>query len=189
MSGDTVIKLGSIIGTHGVKGAVRIKPEPNIGALLEPEALFFLAPTQQDNYDLPDSDEPQTQSTGNKIPWFVEDISLGATGEFILKFEELDSKEDAGVYRGHSVWVFIDDVEEEEDYHDWAGWIGMKLLNKQGTFIGFIEDVLERGPQPLALITYENREVYIPLAVELIIETDEAAKEITLHIPDGLLDL
>lgn len=169
---DSLIKLGTITGIHGVHGVVRIHIEENIGELLDPEALFFMPPNGAES-----------------LPWFIESIEDGRGDELLVQFEGLTSREEASAYRNYTVWVDQEQVKLHAPSGDWDAWIDFTVFDQHGQRIGKIKEVIDRGPQPLIVIDFGAREILLPLAFELILERDEAKQTVTLQIADGLLEL
>ena len=68
--------------------------------------------------------------------------------------------------------------------------IGWNAIDENNQTIGSIVDVLDRGPQELLLVkSAENKEIYLPLADDFLLEVDRVKNELKLIVPEGLLDL
>ena len=51
-----------------------------------------------------------------------------------------------------------------------------------------MEDIFETPQQLLAQVTYQEKEILIPLNEDFIIKIDNKKKSISLQLPDGLID-
>ena len=55
--------------------------------------------------------------------------------------------------------------------------------------IGLIENVYEMPAHALAQVMVDSKEVLIPLMEESIVKVDKRKKEVTVNIPEGLMDI
>jgi 16S rRNA processing protein RimM len=68
-------------------------------------------------------------------------------------------------------------------------WIGFNIVDKERGSVGAIEDVMQTGHQWLAKVTYEGKEVLIPLIDQMILDINVRNKFIRMELPEGLLDI
>jgi 16S rRNA processing protein RimM len=62
-------------------------------------------------------------------------------------------------------------------------------LGEPGAIIGRVSDVQMTGGTPILVVDSPQGEVLIPLAQEICVRVDTAAREIKVVLPEGLLDL
>ncbi|TAF53224.1 MAG: 16S rRNA processing protein RimM, partial [Sphingobacteriia bacterium] len=67
--------------------------------------------------------------------------------------------------------------------------IGFTVITDEEEVLGPVEEVIEQPHQVLLRINWEGREALIPLHAETLDTIDQAAKEIHVVLPDGLLDI
>lgn len=133
---------------------------------------------------------------GTKVPFFV--ASVRGKGEMILKLEEVDNRDAAFALQSREVFLreqeLIPDharemeIEEEEGL-EYEYLAGFSIIDKNTGPIGVIGEVLDMPQQEMALLTYKNREVLIPLNALLISAIDEKKKTVLMDLPEGLLDV
>lgn len=122
------------------------------------------------------------------IPFFIENIKSQDETHFIIKLEEIDSKEIAAdlvgknVYASPTIKMNVHDLKMSS-----RNYIGFQLWHKNN-FLGEIIDFIQQG-QALFLINYNQKEIFIPAHEDFIIEENHDKKQIHVNLPDGLLDL
>ncbi|MBI1192869.1 MAG: 16S rRNA processing protein RimM [Bacteroidetes bacterium] len=164
------IKLGVLIKPVGLEGDVRLAPEEGIAGLVNPDVLFEL---RGDRY----------------FPWFLQSWRALEDGHLLVRLEELDSPEKAKSLCGKTLWIREDQVEWSEEADGRDDLIGYEVRDAEGTKIGVCEDIVDNSGQWLAVVTFQNREVFIPLAEENILAVHDQERYLMVEIPDGLLDL
>lgn len=132
--------------------------------------------------------------SGRKIPYFVEYINF--ENPFTLKFEDFDSKESAIELTGKEIFMRESDLlTEEEKVFEVEGnlvfekYIQFEIKDKKLGRIGVIEEIIEYPQQEMASLTFQEKEVLIPMNEQLIIKIDSEAKVIEMDLPEGLLAL
>jgi len=159
------------VATHGLKGSLvlsHIAGESNW--LREGDAIFVSL--HKDSF----------------IPFFVAEAKGANAGEYILNLEDINEVEPAKMLIGKDVFIKDEIVNKLPDDSPLL-WIGFNIVDKEKGGIGKIEDVVQTGHQWLGKLTYEGREVLIPLIDQLIIEVNRRNKFIRMDLPEGLLSL
>lgn len=82
--------------------------------------------------------------------------------------------------------IAAEDGELEMEDSEWVGFVVMDTEIGQ---IGTIQAIRELPGQDLAIVSYLDKSISIPLAEELIVEIDLEKKVVVLNLPHGLLDL
>ena len=111
-------------------------------------------------------------------------------GDWLFKFEGVDSIEQADRFRGAELWVPpTERAELPEGEFFQSDLVGLQVLDvASGKPLGTVEDLQQYGGPPLLVLTYEGRELLIPFVPE-ICTVDLLAKVIRATLPDGLLEL
>jgi 16S rRNA processing protein RimM len=164
------IKLGVLVKPVGLEGDVRLAPEPGIAGLSGADVLFE---KRGDRY----------------FPWFLQHWRLLEDGHLLVRLEELDSPEKAKTLCGKALYVREDQVAWSDEDDGRSELIGYELRDADGQVIGICQDILDNSGQWLAVVAYQNRELYIPLAEENILAVQDQERYLMVDIPDGLLDL
>ena len=108
----------------------------------------------------------------------------------VLKFEGLDSVDDAEALRDAEICIPEQDAVEldEGEFFDWQ-LEGCEAVTKEGEVIGKVRELLRTGgTEVLVIDASDGREVLIPFAESICTEVDIDAKRITVDPPEGLLE-
>lgn len=177
MNLDQYIQVGKLYKPHGLKG------ELNIGF----DFPFFMPEREEEALKVLFVGKKQSP-----LPYFIEYIKETGKG-LLVKFEDVNDRNAAVLLSNKMVFLPEDQLAEHFDLDDDEGaygfLTGFQLYNQEEQLIATIEDVLLFPQQELAQISYEGREVLIPLADELIIEINEAKQKLVIQLQEGLLDL
>ena len=166
-----LINYGKITRPHGLKGEVILIPFSR-----RPDSLPGI------NYiyiDREDSEEPEMLT--------VSSCRLHK-GTAIIKLDGVDSIDDAEELRGAEVLVDTDDLGGlEEDEYYWFELIGLDVYAEDGSFIGKVEDLIDRAHQSVLVVWDGEAEALIPLAEPIIKEIDLENSKIVITPVEGLL--
>ncbi len=132
---------------------------------------------------------------GRKIPHFVEYINYD--NPFTIKFEDYNTKEAAIELTGVEIFMREIDLLAEEDKVlelpdnglQYEKYVGYQIKDKEVGLIGEIVEIVEYPQQEMAALTFNKKEVLIPLNEQLIVEIIDEEKLIEMDLPEGLLDL
>lgn len=171
------VGIGKLKKPHGLKGEIKLSVEDKFwDAMADGVDVFFI------------------EQKGRKTPYFVE--YLRGKGSFILKLEDVDSKEDAKFIANRPIFLRRKDIlmTDEELLADDSGleYFFLKNYTVHDTNLGLIGQILsieDYPQQEMAVIQYKNKQILIPLMKNWIKSIDKNAKKITLELPEGLLEL
>ena len=116
---------------------------------------------------------------GLPVPFFIESCQAKG-GRRIVKFENIDTFEEAEEIVGKEIFLNID-----EDQDDALSILGMEVYDSNNTLIGVITDYTNAAGNEFIAVIYKGEEVLLPLHDDLILEWGE--DHIILEIPAGLL--
>ena len=121
-------------------------------------------------------------------------LSKSRGGQAIFHFEGCDSISDAEKLAGLEIQIpFADRVKLPAGSYFITDLIGCEVREKSGAAIGRVRDVQIHGEEisgtPILEVDSAHGEVLIPLAQEICVEIDVAARRIEVVLPEGLLDL
>lgn len=167
---STLIRLGRVVGVHGLRGAVRFRPDdPRSGSIAILSRLFIEKEGKVSAYRIAGS-SPLGHGTMRLILEGVDDVSAA---------EEL---------KGATVMAAEDDLpplEQHEFYYSQA--IGCDVLLPDGTSIGKVEEVFSTGANDVFVVRGE-REVLVPVIADVVKSIDLDAHRIMIEPVPGLLD-
>lgn len=104
---------------------------------------------------------------------------------FVLKFEGVDSIDDAETYRGFELRIAPEELpalpEGAYYQHDL---VGLSAQDPGGRDLGSVAAILETGAAPVLVIRGDRGETMIPLAMPFIRRVDLEARRIVLSVPE-----
>lgn len=169
---DDVYKIGKLGKPHGVKG----------------EITFAIS---DDVFDRVDADYLILDIDGILVPFFLEEYRFKNDDNVLVKFEDIDTQEQARLYTGCDVYFPRHLSDSDEENISWAEIIGFQLEDATtGKVVGTIDHVDDSTINLLFEITTpDGRDVLIPASPELIENVDSAQRVIKMSLPEGILDL
>ena len=160
---------GKIVGTHGIKGEVRIEPWCD-----SPEFLCAFKKLYLD-------ENGQT---------FVEVKSRPHKNITLAKIKGVDTIEEAEKFRGKVVYINRDDITLDEGVNFVQDLIGLEVKDAEnGTVYGKITDVLRTGANDVYEITDSNNKKYLaPVIEDVVEEIDVDGGYVLIHPMKGIFD-
>ena len=107
----------------------------------------------------------------------------------VLKFEGVNTIEEAELLRNYEVCVLESDVVEleEGEYFDWE-LEGCRVLTAEKVEIGFVKELFRAGENLNLVVTGNEKDHMIPFVEAICTDVDIGAKVITVDLPEGLLE-
>ena len=159
-----LIEIGKIVGTHGIKGEVK------------------LAPWTDDLYDLLDMEEFYLQ---DGTPFHVE-LSRVHKNTLIVKFREVADMNEAEMQRGKI--LFTEKLPLPEGRYYIKDLIGLDAVTN-GSVFGKLTEVFNTGANDIYEIkTIGGKTLYLPVIDGVIDRVDLTQNKIYVTIPEGLED-
>jgi 16S rRNA processing protein RimM len=171
MNIENCFQLGYISKTHGVQG----------------EVTFVLDVDNPEEYD---NLESVFLEINNKlVPFFVTHFQLQRE-KAIVKLEDVNNFENADKLVGCALYLPLTQLPElEEDQFYYHDIISYQIIDENKGALGTIANVYELPHQDLIAMTYQNKEVLIPITDEFITKVDHQKKELHVDLPEGLLEI
>ncbi|RNC87766.1 MAG: 16S rRNA processing protein RimM [Winogradskyella sp.] len=172
MKKDACFYLGKIVKKYSFKGELLAKldtDEPELYANLD--AIFI---------DL----------RGNLVPFFIESSQLHKSDLLRIKFEDVDSENDAEALLKSDLYLplnLLPNLEGNKFYFHEV--IGFTITDQNFGEVGIITSINDSTAQALFVIDRNGTEILIPMNDEFIIKVDRAHKTIEVNTPKGLIDL
>jgi len=170
------LQVGEIIKPHGVHGEVGVKSlteRPDLR--FRPGEKLWLGPDA-------DNLEPVTLSS----------VRIYKQGYLVL-FESVTDRNAVEGMRRWKLFIPAEQAAEPEEgrfYHHQL--IGLSVLDESGGVIGRVSMVIENPGQDLLevrLSSQSGKQVLLPLVEEIVREINLGAGTLTVHLPEGLLDI
>ncbi len=172
MRKDDCFYLGSIAKTKGLKG----------------EVVVFLDVDFPEEYK--ELESAFVEINQQLIPFFVERFQLKQKGFANVKFEDVNSEEQAKRLVKSSLYLPLNQLPELGDnqfyYHEIEGF---EVVDTNYGTVGTVDKVLDYPGNPIIQITKDYKEVLIPITNAVIQSVDRTKQTIHVTVPDGLIDL
>ena len=172
MNKDDFYYLGKIIKTYGNKGHVMVTLDvDDPSAYLNIESVFL---------DL----------QGERIPFFIEELELKHNKKAIIRFQDVNSIEDAEIYSGLEMYLPVSQLPPLSDdqfyFHEVKGFT---VIDANHGKIGTIEDIIELPHQSLFQIRFGEKEILIPVVDQVILKVDRENHVLEIDAPEGLIEI
>ena len=165
---EDVYKIGRLGKTHGVRGEISF--------------LF-----DDDVFDRTDADYLILRVDGILVPFFIEEYRFKSDANAIVKFDGIDTQERARELTGCDVYFPRSLAEGDEGDISWSILVGFDILEVQsGKAVGRIA-AIDDATMNILFELEDGR--LVPASEDLITAIDQEARTITMHIPEGLLEL
>ena len=165
---EEVYKIGRLGKTHGVRGEISF--------------LF-----DDDVFDRTDSDYLILRVDGILVPFFIEEYRFKSDANAIVKFDGIDTQERARELTGCDVYFPRSLAEGDDGDISWSILVGFDILEAQsGKAVGRIA-AIDDATMNILFELEDGR--LVPASEDLITAIDQEARTITMHIPEGLLEL
>ena len=172
MQKEDCFYLGKIVKKYSFKG----------------EVLAKLDTDQPDIYD--NLDSILVELRGNLIPFFIEKSQLHKSELLRIKFEEVDTDQDANSILKCDLYLpleFLPKLEGDKFYFHEV--IGFTIEDVSFGKVGIIKSINDSTAQELFEIDRDGIEILIPMNDEFIKKVDRKNKTILVETPEGLIDL
>lgn len=165
---EEVYKIGKLGKTHGVRGEISF--------------LF-----DDDVFDRTDADYLILKIDGILVPFFIEEYRFKSDTNALMKFEGLDTQEQARELTGCDVYFPREHDDSGDGSLSWSALVGFNIIDAQSdTRVGRIAYVDDSTLN--TLFELEDGRL-IPASEELITSLDKDNKTITIDLPKGILEL
>ena len=162
--GDKLLEAGKIVGTHGVRGEVRIQPWAD-----SPEFLTGFESLYIDG-------EPVKILRARVHKSFV-----------IAVLDGVDNIDAAIRLKNKTVSIDRADVDLEDGRHFVVDLIGLRAINSEtGAELGAVTDLLSLPANDVYVINTPEREVLVPAVPEFVEEVNVAEGFIKVRLREGL---
>ncbi len=162
------LEAGKIVGTHGIRGMVRIKPWSDNGEFLEGFKTLYL-------------NEGESQLKIQKIQPHGNVV--------IAAIEGVDSIEAAEKLRDKVIYIKRADAKIPEGRYFISELIGSRVFDfESGRQLGILSDVSATGANDVWHIENEGKEYLVPAVDEVINEVDIDSETIKITALKGIFD-
>ena len=168
---EEVYCIGKFTRTHGVQG----------------EMAFSFT---DDVFDRVDCPYLVCSMDGILVPFFIEEYRFKSDNVALIKFERIDTSEDAAVFTNKEVYFPKSYAEQAEDgEYSWQYFIGFEAEDVVHGYLGCLVDVDESTMNTLFVVECQGgTELFIPAQEVFVDSIDHDKRIIKFNLPDGLLE-
>jgi 16S rRNA processing protein RimM len=169
---DELIPVGKIIGTHGIKGALKVHSySGNIDSLQSTKIAFL------------------KKKDGTLCEYGIKSVSAHAGG-FILYLDGFSDINQVLSFTGLEICLKLSQLPATgQDEYYWRDLIGLVVYTDQGIELGTLVDIFETGSSDIYVVRGSSKEYLIPAIADVIAEIDIQGKKMIITPLEGLLDL
>ncbi len=146
-----------------------------------------------------DTDEPElyeemesvfVEFNKNLVPFFIENSNLHK-GDFLrVKFEDVDTEEDADEIMGCEIYLPLNMLPKLTGnkfyFHEV---IGFEIEDQRLGVFGKIVSINDTSAQPLFEVINGNIEILVPMIDQFLIKIDRENKKVIMNLPEGLVEM
>lgn len=172
MQKEDCFYLGKIVKKYSFKGELLVKldtDDPSIYTRME--SVFI-------------------DKNKSLIPFFIERSSLHKSTLLRVKFEDIDSEEDADKLLKSELYLpleFLPQLTGNKFYYHEI--VGFEAEDLSFGLVGIVKGVNDTTNQAILEIERNGSEILIPLIDDFIKSVDRELKKIILEVPEGLIDI
>ena len=169
---EEVVSIGQFAKPHGVKGEISL--------VTTFDGLFE------------DMDDPYIVCDIDSIlvPFFVDSWRPKSASVMLVKLYNVNDEEAARTFSNRTVYYPVSALPENgDDMVTWAVFVGYELVDEHYGRIGVVKDVDDSTINVLLHVDCGEKDLLIPLAEELVRSVDKASRQLTVALPEGILEL
>ncbi|HVN63000.1 MAG TPA: ribosome maturation factor RimM [Candidatus Binataceae bacterium] len=166
-----MLRLGRIVGAHGLKGALRIRLDNPASGALEHLARLYI---EQDGTVREFRPTGASRLSPTTMRVTMEGVADATAAEALKGAIAMAARED------------LPPCEPGEFFCEEA--IGCKVGLADGTVVGAIEDTFSNGAHEIWVVKSNGREILIPVIDNIVKTVDLSARRMTIEAVPGLLD-
>ncbi len=166
-----LIRVGRIVGVHGLRGALRMRPDnPDSDSVAHAARLTLELGGERRGYD-------------------IIEVSQAGAGMIRLVLEGITAVEQAQSLKGAAVMIAAAELPPagpREFYHYQA--VGCQVVLTDGRRLGIVVEVMSTGANDVLVVRDGKNETLVPVIADVIKVIDLDARRIEVDPVPGLLD-
>ena len=155
------VTIGTVVGTHGVRGTVRVKPA-GTGEHLREGVSPVLAGTRR----------------------AIKNVRLTPKG-FLLDLKGIDDRRAAAALGGEDLLLDRAELDSPEEGEFYVGdLVGLAAIDEAGTRIGEVAETFETPAHEVLVVRSEGGDLLVPFTLEHVPGVDLGSGRITVRPPE-----
>lgn len=167
---DDLLEVGVVIGTHGLRGDLKIQPLPT-GALALPGAREIYL---QDSEGLLARHEAVRSSLHKQ--------------NILLRLSGLESRPAVEALIGASVWMAKADLPQlDDEQYYWSDLEGLEVIDQQQGALGRVVGMFTTPAHDILEVDGPTGEILIPAIEPFLVQLDRHKGQLHVNLPEGLV--
>ncbi len=146
-----------------------------------------------------DTDEPElyenmesifVELNKNLVPFFIINSALHKNDFLRVRFEEVNSEEDADAILNKEVYLPLSTLPKLSGnkfyFHEV---IGFEIEDKRVGVFGIIQSINDSSAQPLFEVLNCEVEILVPMIDQFLLKIDRENKRVLMDLPEGLIEM
>lgn len=152
------------------------------------EVLIYLDTDEPELYE--DMESVFVEFNKNLVPFFIENSNLHK-GDFLrVKFEDVDTEEDADEIMGSEIYLPLNMLPKLTGnkfyFHEV---IGFEIEDQRLGVFGKIVSINDTSAQPLFEVINGTVEILVPMIDQFLVKIDRENKKVIMNLPEGLVEM
>jgi 16S rRNA processing protein RimM len=126
----------------------------------------------------------------NLVPFFIENSSLHKNDFLRVRFEDVNTEEEADRLLGSAVYLplkMLPKLSGNKFYFHEV--IGFTVEDKRLGMVGEIQSINDSSAQPLFEVLNGEVEILIPMIDHFLVKIDRENKKVIMDLPEGLIEM
>jgi len=172
MHADSLILMGKVAATHGIRGQLRVISYSGLTeSFLSAGAFIF------------------KDASGRFQQQDVAAVSVHGK-KLLVSLKGFSNINEVLSFVGNEVFLYRDQLPApEEDEYYWHDLVGMKVVTTDNRLLGILESIIETGSNDVYVVASDDKEYLIPALADVVVSVDTKAKIMTVAPAEGLFDL
>lgn len=167
---EALLEIGKIVGTHGLRGDLKVRPSSG-----DPELLLTI-------------DQLTLRLSSGELLVAVPSRQVLHKGQVLLRLQGFETLNDVAELVGGQVLLAEDLLPElDEDEYYWGDLQGLRVVDRQRGDIGCLEQMFSTAAHDTYVVIGNFGEVLIPAVGQFILEIDLERRVMTVDLPEGLV--
>jgi 16S rRNA processing protein RimM len=169
MAEDALVSVGKVVGTHGIKGYLKVISYAESTAPFE------------------DGGQLSLRQTGKPVAKFRIESARPHKRGLLLALEGITSVDVAKEWVGCELCVDRAALPEtEQDTYYWHQIIGLDVFTVDGRRLGQVTAIFPTGSNDVYVVREGKKEILIPALASVVVEIDLTTKALRVDLPEGL---
>lgn len=166
---DALISIGKVVGTHGIKGYLKV--------------ISYAESTSP----FTDGTQLALRQKGKPIARFRIESARPHKRGLLLALEGITSVDVAKEWVGYELCIERSTLPEpEQDTYYWHQIIGLDVFTVEGRRLGRVTAIFPTGSNDVYVVREGQKEILIPALESVVVDIDLTANALRVDLPEGL---